>query len=177
MIELFTDRLKIRSMNQSDWINFKHLQQNKETMKFIAEVSTESELKDKFESRLLPWSFESGDWLTLVIEEVHHGSFIGLTGFHCDDDLLRRAEVGYMISPNSAGEGYATESLRAVVDWGIHQLAIHKFIGICSTDNIASARVMQNCGFVNEGLLRKNYKIGTNWIDEFTFGLLRDDIR
>lgn len=177
MIELFTDRLKIRSIKHSDWNNFRDLMQNKEALKFIAEVSPESEIKQKFESRLLPWSFESGDWLTLVIEEVHSGDFIGLTGFHCDDDLLRRAEVGYMISPNAAGEGYATESLRAVIDWGIHQLAIHKFMGICSTDNIASAKVMQNCGFINEGCLRQNYKIGSDWVDEFTFGLLQGDIR
>ncbi|WP_144206538.1 GNAT family N-acetyltransferase [Shewanella donghaensis] len=177
MIELFTERLKIRSISQSDWNYFNDLHQDKEVMKFITEVSPLSEIKAKFESRLLPWSFESGNWLTLVIEDVHTGCFVGLTGFHCDDNLLRRAEVGYIISPNAAGKGYGTESLKAVIDWGIHQFDIHKFIGICATKNTASAKVMLNCGFMQEGCLRQNYKIGKHWVDEFVFGLLSNDIR
>ncbi|MDO6617813.1 MULTISPECIES: GNAT family N-acetyltransferase [unclassified Shewanella] len=177
MIALYTDRLKIRTLIKEDWDSFNRLHQNPDVIQYICEPMTELAIKQKFNSRLAPWEFDLGEWLTLVIEDIHTGAFIGFTGFHCDDALLRRAEVGYIIAPEMSGQGYATESLNAVIDWGIHQFGVHKYIGICSTNNLASAKVMTACGFINEGCLRQNYKIGPDWHDEFTFGLLTQDTR
>lgn len=54
---------------------------------------------------------------------------------------------------------------------------IHKFIGHCANDNLASAKVMEKCGFELEGILRHNFRIGDLWVDDRAYGLLSDERR
>ncbi|MCL1065394.1 GNAT family N-acetyltransferase [Shewanella olleyana] len=177
MIELYTDRLTIRSMQESDWPDVLALNTNQSVLKHIRKVTSVADIKETFSQRLAPWDYASGKWLTLVIETVNTNEFVGLTGFYCESEVMNRAEVGYLIAPNHQGLGYGTESLKAVIDWGIHQFNIQKFIGYCAVENLGSANVMLKCGFLQEGLLRDNHCIGDHKIDEYIFGLLQSDIR
>ncbi|WP_407696589.1 GNAT family N-acetyltransferase [Shewanella goraebulensis] len=177
MIELYTDRLVIRSMQKKDWPNVLALNSNPSVLKHIREVTSEAEIKQTFNQRLEPWKYDSDSWLTLVIETVSSHEFVGLTGFYRESEVMNRAEIGYLISPNQQGLGYGTESLKAVIDWGVFQFNIKKFIGYCAVENVASAKVMIKSGFTQEGLLRANHMIGDQLIDEYIFGLLQSDIR
>ncbi|MCL1036643.1 GNAT family N-acetyltransferase [Shewanella submarina] len=171
---LYSDRLIIRTLEERDWPEFRALHQDAEVSRFIREVESDSEIKARFDDRLASWSFESERWLTLVIETLD-GEFVGLTGFCCVDAFSRRAEVGYIIKPSMQKQGYGTESLQAVIDWGCLQHQVHKYIGHCAVANIGSIRTMQKCGFQQEGLLRRNYRIGDTWVDEYLMGLLADE--
>lgn len=175
MIELYSDRLKLRSLNPADWACFLAINQDSEINTFVRQIESNEHIKRKFEQRLQPWEFESGDWLTLMIEEIATGEFVGLGGFYCADLVLKHAEVGYLLSAQHQGKGYATEALRCVIDWGAHVFDIHKFSGLCDVRNIGSARVMIKCGFKQEGLLRENNKIGDTWSDDYLFGLLASE--
>jgi RimJ/RimL family protein N-acetyltransferase len=172
MIALYSERLTLRSLTSSDWPHFLAINQDSEINTFVRQVGSTEEIRSKFEQRLLPWVFESGNWLTLVIEELSTGEFVGFSGFHCADVMLKRAEVGYLLSPKHQGKGYATEALQCVIDWGALAFDIHKYIGFCDVRNTGSARVMTKCGFKQEGRLRENNKIGESWSDDFIFGLL-----
>jgi RimJ/RimL family protein N-acetyltransferase len=172
MIELYSERLRLRSLTSSDRGNFLAINQDSEINTFVRQVESSEAISTKFEQRLSPWVFESGDWLTLVIEELSSGEFVGFSGFHCDDVTLKRAEVGYLLSSKHQGKGYATEALQCVIDWGALAFDIHKYIGFCDVRNTGSANVMIKCGFKQEGLLRENSKIGESWSDDFLFGLL-----
>ncbi|OBT11912.1 GCN5 family acetyltransferase [Shewanella sp. UCD-FRSSP16_17] len=177
MIALYTDRLVIRTIQQNDWSNVLAINSDQTVLTHIRPVTSTADIESTFKQRLEPWSYDSGDWLTLIIETIQDKTFVGLTGFYKESDAMNRAEVGYLISPNQQGLGYGTESLKAVIDWGIHEFNIQKFIGYCAVDNIGSAQVMRKCGFIQEGLLRQNHKIGDRQIDEYLFGLLQSDIR
>ncbi|WP_445947514.1 GNAT family N-acetyltransferase [Shewanella sp.] len=172
MIELYSERLMLRSLLPSDWANFLMINQNKDINAFVRQVETLEQIRIKFEQKLEPWEFESGDWLTLVIEELATGEFVGFSGFNCANLTLRRAEVGYLLSAEHQGKGYATEALQGVIDWGAHAYSIHNFIGLCDVRNLGSAKVMMKCGFKQEGRLRENNKIGESWSDDYLFGLL-----
>ncbi|GGP51384.1 hypothetical protein GCM10009347_18060 [Shewanella algicola] len=108
----------------------------------------------------------------MVIERLDNQQFVGLIGFRCDDLALKRAEVGYLIAPEQQGNGYATESLRTVIDWGALQFEMHKYIALCCHENLASRKVLENVGFVQEGTLRQNTCINQQWFDDCYFGLL-----
>ncbi len=56
-------------------------------------------------------------------------------------------EIGYHVGKNFTGNGYATEALKAFLPHIAEQLQNTVFYGICLTDNAASAKVMQKCGF------------------------------
>ena len=172
---MYTDRLKLRSLHSDDWLNFLHVQQDPIINQFVREPDCKSVLRDKFEHRLSPWIFDSGDWLTLTIEEIGSNRFIGFTGLYCANFNLGHVEVGYMLSSAGQGQGYATESLAALIDWACLSVNVHKFIGICANENKASARVLEKVGFKLEGVFRHNVKIAERWIDDSIYGLLSEE--
>lgn len=47
---------------------------------------------------------------------------------------------------NIGGNGYATESAKAVIDYGFNNLGLSEVIGRASKDNIASVRVLEKLG-------------------------------
>ncbi|MGM9942261.1 MAG: GNAT family N-acetyltransferase [Bulleidia sp.] len=66
-------------------------------------------------------------------------------------------EIGYHIGKSYTKQGYATEAAAAFLPVIMKKLGITEIAGICHEDNIASIRVMEQCGFV---LL---YKGTGNW--------------
>ena len=66
----------------------------------------------------------------------------------------RRAEVGYWVARAAWGQGYATEAVRAMVDYGFEVLDLHRVEGHCYAENSASGRVMQRAGMRHEGRVR-----------------------
>lgn len=175
MLELYTDRLKIRSLQRDDWQDFLSIHRDPELNRFVRQPESVALLNDKFQQRLAPWIYESGDWLTLVIETIASGEFIGFTGLHLVDLELGQVEVGYMLATKGQGKGYATESLQAVIDWACISLDVHKFIGCCAVQNLASAKVLEKCGFVHEGTLRDNFLLDGRWIDDRYYGLIASE--
>jgi len=59
-------------------------------------------------------------------------------------------EIGYHIGGDYTGQGYATEAVTAFLPVLLPQLGIHQITGICLTDNKASIKVMERCGFTKE---------------------------
>ncbi|WP_041407278.1 GNAT family N-acetyltransferase [Shewanella loihica] len=175
MVELYTDKLKIRSLMPEDWPHFLSVHQDEQQNRYVRAPQTEGVIREKFEQRLAPWDYESGAWLTLVIETIEDGEFIGFTGFYGVDTSLGQVEVGYMLSNSGQGRGYATESLRAVIDWACLQFNAHKFIALCTDQNLASARVLEKCGFILEGTLRHNFRLNDAWVDDRYYGLLASE--
>ena len=63
-------------------------------------------------------------------------------------------EIGFHIAKLFAGNGYATEAVKAFLPLIMRYLGINQIYGLCHADNIASRKVLQKCGFtlVYEGL-------------------------
>ena len=59
-------------------------------------------------------------------------------------------EVGYHIGGEYTKRGYATESLKAFLSEVMPKMEIEKVCGICLSENVASKRVMEKCGFRKE---------------------------
>jgi len=78
------------------------------------------------------------------------GEVIGMCGLIRRDGLTE-VDVGYALLPEHAGQGFATEAVRAVVDNGACQFALPRVIGVVNPDNIASQRVLEQAGFAREG--------------------------
>ena len=63
-------------------------------------------------------------------------------------------ELGYWLTPDSWGNGYATEAGRAVIEMARHALGSERLIGRHMVDNPASGRVLRKLGFVETGSSR-----------------------
>ena len=100
---------------------------------------------------------------------------IGGIGF---DDIeigkSHRAEVGYWLAKPYWNRGIMTAVVRRICQhafesWGLVKIAAHVFYF-----NTASARVLEKCGFQQEGFLRKHHLKDGQLIDAFVYGLVRD---
>jgi RimJ/RimL family protein N-acetyltransferase len=90
-----------------------------------------------------------GYWL---IEERHSGEFVGEVGladFKRDIAPAMRGspELGFALRPRFHGNGYATESARAVLAWADMELTCSRTVCLIDPQNAASLRVAAKCGY------------------------------
>ena len=56
-------------------------------------------------------------------------------------------EIGYHISAEHTGKGYASEAVSAFLPPMMELLGLERVTGVCLKENAASARVLEKCGF------------------------------
>lgn len=88
-----------------------------------------------------------------VVESREGGTLLGSTGLAFES--FESAMTGYVFARDAWGHGYATEALAAVVPLA-RALGIRRLYAICHTAHQASARVLEKCGFVREGVLPRH---------------------
>lgn len=59
-------------------------------------------------------------------------------------------EVGYHIAKDYTQKGYATEALKAFLEYIMPHKGVEQVYGICVSENIASRKVLEKCGFQKE---------------------------
>jgi RimJ/RimL family protein N-acetyltransferase len=63
--------------------------------------------------------------------------------------------LGYLLARPCWGQGFMSEALRAVVEWGFSMPSTFRVWAVCDVENAASARILEKNGFHQEGLLRR----------------------
>ena len=84
--------------------------------------------------------------------------------------------LGYRIDEHKRNQGYMTEAVRAVIDYGFNTLILHRVEANIMPHNIASLRVVEKLGFINEGLARRYLKINGLWKDHIHMVLLNESM-
>lgn len=84
-----------------------------------------------------------------------------------------RAEVGYWLAKPYWGQGIMTAVVQRVCQHAFEEFGLAKITAHVFSHNPASARVLEKCGFQEEGLLRKHFLKDGQSIDARLFGLLR----
>lgn len=90
------------------------------------------------------------EWYAIWMIELKDGTHIGELCFKGIDET-GSAEIGYGISGEYEGNGYATEAVSAVVDWALAQPHVTCIAAETDEDNIASQKVLKKSGFVSTG--------------------------
>ena len=67
-------------------------------------------------------------------------------------------EVGYHIAKEYTGNGYATEALKALLEYAATVKKLERVYGICLSENVASKKVLEKCGFTKEFEGEGNYQ-------------------
>jgi ribosomal-protein-alanine N-acetyltransferase len=106
--------------------------------------------------------------MAYLICERREGTPIGGITINPGQDLYTRScELGYFISEEHWGKGYATEAAKGMVDYvfgladGLDGEMVWRVGANVSSGNPASERVLLKAGFVHEGVMRdKIWKLG-----------------
>lgn len=114
---------------------------------------------------------------TFSIEHKNDNVFIGLFGLKADFSKNKRAEVWYKLHPNFWNKGLATETLKAVIDFGFNKLNLHRIEAGCAVANLGSIKVLEKAGMTLEGRKRQVLPLKTGWSDNFSYAILESDER
>lgn len=98
--------------------------------------------------RVLPGREE---WGTEWEIRLNTGSKIGGIGFKGAPDTNGTVEIGYGIDEAYRRQGYAAESVSALVRWALAQEGVRLIIAQTEANNLVSQRVLLKNGFVQEG--------------------------
>jgi RimJ/RimL family protein N-acetyltransferase len=110
----------------------------------------------------VPWPYtidHARDWLarppsTMPVLTIHAHDvgplprLVGGIGLHSEEDGLN---LGYWLTPDAWGRGYATEAARQVVAMARHALGQTRLAAYHHADNPASGRVLRKLGFREVG--------------------------
>lgn len=119
-----------------------------------------------------------GTWLQLAIVERETGALLGDCGLHCLAEEPRQTEIGITLDSSQQGRGYATEALRAVVDFLFGPaLDMHRVFAVTGDANSAAAALFRRLGFRQEAHFIEHRWYKGAWESEFVFGLLQREWR
>lgn len=83
-----------------------------------------------------------GQW---VVERRSDGAFLGRAGLYQPEGWVG-LEVGWTITPEAWGNGYATEAGRASLRWAFATLPDDEVVSLTRSDNVRSRLVMEKLG-------------------------------
>jgi [ribosomal protein S5]-alanine N-acetyltransferase len=94
----------------------------------------------------------------------------------CEDIYRKSAEIGYFIGEPYWYKGIATIAVNLIVDYGFSILGIARIHTGVFEYNLASQRVLEKCGFVKEGVLKKSvFKKNRLW-DEVRYAKINPSL-
>ena len=119
--------------------------------------------------------YRRGEPSSYAVERRSDHRMIGTIGFMWVNLEHRSGEVGYSFARDCWGQGYATEALRAVLQFGFDTLRLHRIEAQHEVDNPASGRVMEKCGMQCEGVLRGRVFNKGHFSDVKLYAILREN--
>ena len=86
----------------------------------------------------------------------------------------RMAKVAYRLSKKYWGQGLTTEALKSVIKFCFENTELQRLWTDVHADNTASCKILEKCGFIQEGFIRQG-RMSTTYCDYFLYGILKDD--
>jgi RimJ/RimL family protein N-acetyltransferase len=113
---------------------------------------------------------------TLFAVEVE-GEAVGSVGLFPKSDIERlSAEIGYWLGEAVWGKGIATAAVRALSTYGFKELGLTRIFAVPLISSTASMRVLENAGYIREGVLRRSAVKEGIVIDQVLYALTDMDV-
>jgi len=164
---------KLRKLTESDKENL---------AKYANEFDIWLNLTDSFPH---PYTLENANWyinhcahetfsFNLCIDL--HGEFIGMIGIVFFEGVRQQsADFGYWLAKPFWGQGIVTKCSRAFISYVFENYELNRLQSLVFEWNPASMRVLEKLGFQREGIGKKAILKNDQLIDEYRFGLLREN--
>ena len=142
--QLRTQRLTLRALCETDLEDFTAMMADQRVYRWLGgQPSTAADAWRSMAGFLGHWALRGyGQW---ALEEQESGRFVGRAGLW-NPHGWPGLEVGWTVTPEDWGRGYATEAGQASLQWAFATLGVDEIISVTRPDNAASRRVMTKLG-------------------------------
>lgn len=150
VIEIETERLILRQWRAEDKSPFAKLNADPIVMEYFPEVLTR-EQSDDLANRCKAL-VENNGWGFWALETIADKRFIGFAGLNQPDYELPVSacvEIGWRLSVDVWGNGYATEAAKACLDFAFQNLVLEEVFAYSSVGNQKSRNVMERLKMVD----------------------------
>jgi RimJ/RimL family protein N-acetyltransferase len=149
-----TERLILRQWKDSDLVPYSKINADPEVMRFFPTVLSDEESNSQaLRGRGL---IDKNGWGFWAVELKSTGQFIGFVGLHrqdCESGIPNAPllEIGWRLSANSWGNGFAPEAARSALRFAFEELDEPEIYSFTVISNLPSKRVMQKIGMSDTG--------------------------
>jgi len=84
----------------------------------------------------------------------------------------RHGNIGIDILDGYRGQGYGTEAIKWITNWGFMYAGLHRIAIGCISYNEGARRLYERMGFIYEGTKRESVWMNGEWYDLIDFALL-----
>lgn len=117
-----------------------------------------------------------GQGIAMALRLRHSQVLAGYLGILNLDMRVPKCEMAYFIEQSLRRQGLAEEALVASLRWAIGSIGMQKVLCRVDPSNTASLRLLEKTGFVQEGLVRRDYRSGHGQTGDCVYmGLLAED--
>ncbi|RWZ58600.1 N-acetyltransferase [Halobacillus fulvus] len=147
-MKIETQRLRIRKYTEKDFDFLYHLLSDPEMVRYIGQGQTKDE---KGTQQFLNWIYGTYEYGLgrglMVLEHKTDRTPIGHAGLVPQlIDGMEELEIGYWISRDHWGNGYATEAAKALKDYAVIELEERRLVSLIQAGNLASIHVASKLG-------------------------------
>ncbi|MEA3392008.1 MAG: GNAT family N-acetyltransferase [Candidatus Marinimicrobia bacterium] len=149
MFNLSTKRLTLRPLVLQDAADFFEYRSNREANPFQGWIPEKlQDAKDFIQYRTNPILNIPDTWTQLAVIHHHTQDLIGDIGIYFMPDKHHEVKLGYTLSVDHQGKGYATEAIEALIGYLHQYLGKSRFIALIAPENLSSIRLVKRLGFI-----------------------------
>jgi len=176
-----TKRLFLCNLSESDADDILSLFSDCQVIKYydlsaFSSIEEARQIIELFRSR-----YENRTGIRWGIRLRETNELIGTCGFNSWSEKLKNASIGYDLKSSFWRNGYASEAVKSVLEYGFEGALACGSINRVQADtvlgNIASEKLLIRLGFVEEGLRREAGFWKNKFHDLKCFGLLRAEFK
>ncbi|OAB26493.1 hypothetical protein PMSD_25230 [Paenibacillus macquariensis subsp. defensor] len=176
-MELLSERLLLRPLSQSDMNFLVRLEQNPLNQKYERDtIPSEDEIIGKYNAYLKTDTVGAKAKYYFIVKDQKGQNSIGKITLKVRRKDINEWEMGWAISPEYWGKGYAIEAARRVADFAFHELNARRIVAHCHADHRQSEAVMIKLGMQKEGIFRKVLYLHHEWNDQFIYSLFQEEL-
>ena len=142
--EIRTERLLIKIPEINDKSELIQLINDKDVIKWLSEIPFPYTLNhaEEFIERSQERALKQESYNFMIFQDKKMIGGIGLTEFN-----NQSCQVGYWLGKQYWGNGFATEALKSILNFGFDELNLEKIYAAYKIGNEGSIRVLTKCGF------------------------------
>ncbi|ARU04092.1 GNAT family N-acetyltransferase [Comamonas serinivorans] len=173
---LLTPRLQLRRFRDTDFAAYAAYHGDPQVYRFLYQAAPEADRLGTQFAEVLRAPFD-GDGHALRLAAVRQAdeAVVGEVLLKIASLAALQLEVGYIFNPRFGGQGYATEAVRALLNWGFEGMGAHRIFARLDALNTASVKVVERLGMRREAHLIQNDRFNGVWGDEYIHALLRSE--
>ena len=175
--ELKTERLVLRRILMEDAQALFEMRSDERVMQFLDRPRAKSIADAENLIRLIDHDIENNIGITWGVSLTGTSRLIGTMGFWNITKAHFRAEIGYLLHPDFQGKGLMIESAKKTIDFGFREMGLHSIEANINPNNLRSAKMLENCGFVKEAHFRENYYYDGKFLDSVIYSLINNPLK